>query len=89
MRRGVPPFFAEITRDTRNYFTHWNPKKQHLAATGANLYALTRCTKGLLEITLLLALGFSKTQTTALVERNFGDLSADWDAFQDIKQLTP
>jgi ApeA N-terminal domain 1 len=55
---------------TRNYFTHWNRRLEARAAKGAQLFALTEATKLLLEFTLLLNLGFTKTQIQQLVDRN-------------------
>jgi hypothetical protein len=70
LRAHVPNHFCELTRDTRNYFTHWNPRLERKAAHGLRLHHLTNCTRILLEVTLLLELGFSKTQCVRLVEHN-------------------
>jgi hypothetical protein len=53
------------------------------AARGVDLYYLTGCAKLPLEVTLLLQLGFNKTQTTQLVERN-SRLSKAFRAFDSI-----
>lgn len=83
LRSHVPAHFPALIRDTRNYYTHWSPRLQQRAATGERLYALTRCSKGLLEVTLLMALGFSKTKAVELVERN-NSLVYGWQGFYEI-----
>jgi hypothetical protein len=57
----VPSNFTKLALDTRNYFTHWNPKLEARAAKGEQLVALTRAVKLLFEITLMMELGFTKT----------------------------
>lgn len=83
LRSHVPEHFPGLIRDTRNYYTHWSPRLQQRAATGERLYALTRCSKGLLEATLLMALGFPKTKVTKLVEGN-NSLVYGWQGFHEI-----
>lgn len=83
LRSHVPAHFPTLVRDTRNYFTHWDPQREASAAQGQRLYALTRCTKILLEVTLLMALGFTKTAAAQLVEDN-NRLMAGFQSFYDI-----
>jgi hypothetical protein len=71
IRRWVPDRFAELTKDTRNYFSHWEPKLESKAARGEELVSLTFAVKLLFELTMALELGFSKTEVQAWVlERN-------------------
>ena len=83
LRQRVPPNFAERVRDTRNYYTQLESGAGERAAQGIDLYYLTGCAKLLPEITLLMELGFNKTQTTKLVERN-SRLSTAFRAFDSI-----
>jgi hypothetical protein len=61
VRRHVPPDFSSLAKDTRNYFTHWDPKLEKRAAKGAKLVALTVALKLLFDLTLLRELGFTQT----------------------------
>ncbi len=70
IKAHVPSHYVELTRDTRNYFTHWAPRLEGRAAKGVQLFALTEAAKLLLEFTLLLELGFTKTQVKRLAEQN-------------------
>jgi hypothetical protein len=70
LRKYVPATFPDLVRDTRHFLTHYNPKYEKDAATGAQLYAATRAMKLLFELTMLLELGFPKRQVRALVEDN-------------------
>jgi hypothetical protein len=62
IRKHVPSNFAELTKDTRNYFTHWYPKLEAKAARGDQLITLTFAVKLLFELTMLDELGFGKNQ---------------------------
>lgn len=70
LRKRVPTNFAERVRDTRNYYTHWSQRLEKRAAQEVDLYYLTSGARLLLDVTLLMELGFNKTQCTRLVERN-------------------
>ena len=70
LRKRVPTNFAERIRDTRNYYTHWSQRLEKRAAQEVDLYYLTSGARLLLDVTLLMELGFNKTQCTRLVERN-------------------
>jgi hypothetical protein len=83
LRSHVPLHYPALIRDTRNYYTHWNPRLQARAATGNRLLALTRCSQALLEVTLLMELGYSKTRAIRLVERN-DRLVFAWHGFREI-----
>jgi hypothetical protein len=62
VRRLVPPHFAELMKDTRVYFSHWNPKRQAKAAAGERLVSLTGGAKLLVELTMAKELGFPKSE---------------------------
>jgi nitroreductase len=62
--------FAERIRVTRNYLTHWTESLEAEAARGAELFALTRLLRAILEALLLLELGFSKDEVEKLLQRN-------------------
>lgn len=67
IRTHVPARFAELAKDTRHYFSHWEPSLEPKAAKGEDLVYLTRGVKLLFEITLLIELGFTKTQIAQAV----------------------
>ena len=62
VRRRIPAHFAELTKDTRHYFSHWNPALQTRAARGRRLLALTIGVKLLFELTMARELGFPQQQ---------------------------
>lgn len=49
----------ESIKDTRVYFTHYNPKRESKAMRGTELYALCLILEGLFQLTLLKKLGIS------------------------------
>lgn len=71
IKRVVPSGFTVLAKRTRNYFTHWSPNLEAKAAKGEQLVHLTRAVKLLFEITLLMELGFTKTEIAdAVLEKN-------------------
>lgn len=52
------PFVNQVT-DTRNYFTHWDPRKEVKAVRGGELFYLSSRLIALLEVHLLRDLGFA------------------------------
>ena len=61
LRRHIPQDFPERLRVTRNYVVHYDPKLEQTAYTGSKLISATLATQVLFELTILLELGFSKT----------------------------
>jgi ApeA N-terminal domain 1 len=61
--------FARKVSLTRNYETHLDPGNREEAAQGAELVALTYQLRALVEITLLLEIGFSCEEIAAIFER--------------------
>jgi ApeA N-terminal domain 1 len=57
-------------KNSRNYYTHYNPKREKKAAKGANLYLLTIQLQALLEMSLLRQLGFGCRAIEATLERS-------------------
>jgi len=70
VRRGVPDRFAVLVKDTRHYFTHWNPRYEQKAAKGDDLIAVMFGLMVMLELLLLRELGFSKSEIAQMAERN-------------------
>lgn len=62
--------FIEKVVNTRNYQTHHDEDLRKRAAKGEGLYRLTQKLKKLLEICLLIELGFSREQIKGLFSRN-------------------
>lgn len=54
--------FVSAFKDSRNYYTHYDPKKERKAATGVPLYVLTVQLQAIIEMSLLRELGFSCEQ---------------------------
>jgi hypothetical protein len=61
--------FIELFRDSRNYYTHYNPKLEKRAAKGVPLYLLTLQLRAIIEMVLLRELGFSVRSIDAILER--------------------
>jgi hypothetical protein len=61
--------FARKVSLTRNYETHLDPDKRAEAARGAELVALTYQLRALVEMTLLLEIGFSCEEVATIFER--------------------
>jgi hypothetical protein len=71
IRRHVPARFTTLAKDTRHYLSHWEPRLEARAARGEELVYLTSGVKLLFEVTLLIDLGFTKTQIAkAVLEEN-------------------
>jgi hypothetical protein len=62
--------FAQDVVATRNYFTHWDPAGEGAAASGAALLALTNRLQVMLQVLLMLELGFPPDRCAALVTRS-------------------
>lgn len=71
--------FISRTIHTRNYYTHYNPKKRNKAASGIELLCLTYALRLLLDFHLLLACKLEKTQCKQLIIEN--------SSFSSVKQL--
>jgi hypothetical protein len=50
--------FIDLFKNTRNYYTHYNPKREKKAAHGAALLLLLRQLQAVIEMSLLRELGF-------------------------------
>jgi hypothetical protein len=66
---GARSSFARKVSVTRNYETHLDPDNRAEAARGAELVALTYQLRALVEMTLLLEIGFSCEEIAAIFER--------------------
>lgn len=58
--------------DTRNYFTHWDPKRKERAAQGSDLLNLVNKMEVLLQLLFLREVGFSDSVIARAVARNRG-----------------
>jgi hypothetical protein len=56
--------------DTRNYYTHYNPKFETRAAEGADLWDLYCKAEILFQLHMLKAIGFDDTAIAGIVEKN-------------------
>lgn len=61
--------FVKLFKDSRNWYTHYNPKLEKKAATGAALYLLTIQLQAIIEMSLLRELGFTSTAIDAILAR--------------------
>jgi len=61
--------FVKVFKDSRNYYTHYNPKWESRAASGLGLYLLTLQLQYLLEMSFLRQLGFSCVDVEKTLER--------------------
>jgi len=61
--------FIKIFKDSRNYYTHYNPNKEKKAAKGVALYLLTVQLQAVLEMCLLRELGFGARDTDEIFDR--------------------
>jgi hypothetical protein len=66
--RDQAGFISHLTV-SRNYYTHYDPKKQSRAATGVTLHGLTVQLEALIEMALLHELGFSQGAIDTILER--------------------
>jgi hypothetical protein len=62
--------FIKQTKDSRNYYTHYDPKSLKKALVGAELYYLTEKLKVVLVSAILRENGFSFSLIQALLSRN-------------------
>lgn len=68
-KQGVSDFIRSA-RDTRNYYTHWDPAMKHKAVTEPrDLYRLTLQMRTVLETVLLLELDFECRRIEGVLER--------------------
>ncbi len=70
LRTHVPDDFTMLAKNTRDYFSHWEPTLEAKAAKGERLTALTVAVKLLFELAMLRELGFGRTEIAELVDRN-------------------
>lgn len=61
--------FVTTFKQSRNYYTHYNPKLEKKAATGAALYLLVVQLQAIIEMSLLRELGFTSEAIDAILER--------------------
>jgi hypothetical protein len=61
--------FVRTFRDTRNWYTHYNPRHEKKAAQGAALFVLLTQLQSLIEMSLLRQLGFGCRQVDEILER--------------------
>ncbi|HEY1357040.1 MAG TPA: HEPN domain-containing protein [Thermoleophilaceae bacterium] len=62
--------FINDFKNSRNYYTHYNPREERTAATGAELYLLTIQLQALIEMSFLRQLGFTCRAIEATLERS-------------------
>lgn len=62
--------FINTVKDSRNYLIHYDPELKEKAATGKELYRLTIKLKILLEICLLVEIGFSIKEIDRAISNN-------------------
>ncbi|OLE53288.1 MAG: hypothetical protein AUG51_13805 [Acidobacteria bacterium 13_1_20CM_3_53_8] len=68
--------FAKKVKNTRNYFTHYDPSLKAKAAHGSELYLLTIKLSYMLQACFLLELGFSQEKCIEVFRRNQGYIQA-------------
>lgn len=61
--------FLDLFIDTRNYYTHYNPKKQKKAASGTALLLLTLQLRAIIEAVMLRELGLPARGINEILER--------------------
>lgn len=61
--------FIKLFKDSRNYYTHYNPKLEKKAATGAALLLLTIQLQAIIEMSLLRELGFTRRAIDQIMGR--------------------
>jgi len=61
--------FIKLFKDSRNYYTHYNPKLEKKAATGAALLLLTVQLQAIIEMSLLRELGFTRRAIDQVMSR--------------------
>jgi len=61
--------FIKLFKDSRNYYTHYNPKLEARAAEGVPLYLLTIQLRAIIEMSLLRELGIPARSIDAILER--------------------
>lgn len=61
--------FVTTFKQSRNYYTHYNPKLEKKAATGAALFVLFKQLQAIIEMSLLWELGFSCEAIDAILNR--------------------
>jgi len=61
--------FSDAVKWTRNYYTHYNPKLEKKAATGAALLLLTIQLQAIIEMSLLRELGFTRRAIDQIMGR--------------------
>lgn len=66
---GKPSTFISKAVDTRNYRTHYDPSLKNKAVTGTELHRLVVRLRALIEMCLLLELGFSAQEIDRIFER--------------------
>ena len=61
--------FIKLFKDSRNYYTHYNPKLEERAAEGVPLLLLTLQLRTIIEMSLLRELGFPAKAIDSILER--------------------
>lgn len=62
--------FARTIKNTRNYFTHWDKRKEKKAASRAELYFVSKTLMYLLAACLMMEIGFTPKRVAELFSRN-------------------
>lgn len=61
--------FVRAVKDSRNYYTHYDPRLKTKAATGGDLHLLAIQLRTIVETALLMELGFPRTDIEPLLQR--------------------
>jgi hypothetical protein len=61
--------FIKLFKDSRNYYTHYNPNKEKKAAAGAALLLLTIQLQAIIEVCLPRELGFTRRAIDEILDR--------------------
>jgi hypothetical protein len=61
--------FIQVFKDSRNYYTHYDPRLEKRAARGVALYLLSIQLQAIIEMSLLRQLGFGCRAISGILER--------------------
>ena len=68
-RQADQDAFIETFKNSRNYYSHYNPKLENKAARGAALHLLCMQLEAIIEMSLLRELGFGRRSIVGILER--------------------
>lgn len=76
--------FARTIKNTRNYFTHWDKRKEKKAASHAELYFVSKTLMYLLAACLMIEIGFNSKKIAELFSRNHRIHNFRWNSDNPI-----